>query len=85
MNKTIKNPRKQTKKQTRKQPRKQTKQELRVTFKRKRSYRPRMKRYIKLSNKTIPKSVKLGSMEEHISINSIGEYVENKKLNHYKL
>lgn len=80
MNKTIKKTRKQTKqkKQTRKQP-KQTKQALRTTFKRKRSYRPRMKRYIKLSAKTIPKSVKLGSMEEQISINTIGEYVENKK------
>ena len=76
MNKTIKKPRKQTKQ--RKQP-KQPKQEVRATFKRKRSYRPRMKRYIKLSNKTIPKSVKLGSMEEQISINTIGEYVENKK------
>lgn len=80
MNKTIKKPRKQTK-QTRKQTKqpRQTKQEVRATFKRKRSYRPRMKRYIKLSNKTIPKSVKLGSMEEQISINTIGEYVENKK------
>ena len=78
MNKTIKKPKNQTRKQTRKQP-KQTKQEVRATFKRKRSYRPRMKRYIKLSNKTIPKSVKLGSMEEQISINTIGEYVENKK------
>jgi hypothetical protein len=73
MNKTIKKTRKQTK-----QP-KQTKQEVRATFKRKRSYRPRMKRYIKLSNKINPKSVKLGSMEEQISINTIGEYVENKK------
>ena len=80
MNKTIKKSKKQTRKQTKqpKQP-KQTKQEVRATFKRKRSYRPRMKRYIKLSNKTIPKSVKLGSMEEQISINTIGEYVENKK------
>ena len=75
MNKT----RKQTRKQTRKPIRKQSKQDIRVTFKRKRSYRPRMKRYIKLSAKTIPKSVKLGSMEEQISINTIGEYVENKK------
>ena len=78
MNKTIKKPKNQTRKQTRKQP-KQTKQEVRATFKRKRSYRPRMKRYIKLSNRVIPKSVKLGSMEEQISINTIGEYVENKK------
>jgi hypothetical protein len=80
MNKTIKKTRKQTRNQTkqRKQP-KQTKQEVRATFKRKRSYRPRMKRYIKLSNRTIPKSLKLGSMEEQISINTIGEYVENKK------
>jgi hypothetical protein len=79
MNKTIKKTRKQTKQ--RKQPKqtKQTKQEVRATFKRKRSYRPRMKRYIKLSNRVIPKSVKLGSMEEQISINTIGEYVENKK------
>ncbi len=80
MNKTrtkkVKQPRKQTK-QTKKS--KQTKQEVRNTFKRKRSYRPRMKRYIKLSNKTNNKSVKLGSMEEQISINTIGEYVENKK------
>jgi hypothetical protein len=74
MNKTIKKSRKQTRKQS-----KQSKQEVRATFKRKRSYRPRMKRYIKLSNKTNPKSVKLGSMEEQISINTIGEYVENRK------
>ncbi len=77
MNKTIKKSRKQTRKQLKK-PNK-SKQEVRATFKRKRSYRPRMKRYIKLSNRTIPKSVKLGSMEEQISINTIGEYVENKK------
>ena len=75
MNKT----RKQTRKQTRKPIRKQSKQDIRVTFKRKRSYRPRMKRYIKLSNRANPKSVRLGSMEEQISINTIGEYVENKK------
>ncbi len=74
MNKTKKQSRKQ-----KKQTRKQTKEEIRATFKRKRSYRPRMKRYIKLSNKTNNKSVKLGSMEEQISINTIGEYVENKK------
>jgi hypothetical protein len=81
MNKTIKKTKKQTQKQTRKQIKQQNKpnQTLRATFKRKRSYRPRMKRYIKLSNRTIPKSVKLGSMEEQISINTIGEYVENKK------
>ena len=81
MNKTIKKPKNQTRKQTRKQRKqpKQTKQEVRATFKRKRSYRPRMKRYIKLSNRVIPKSIKLGSMEEQISINTIGEYVENKK------
>lgn len=79
MNKTIKKTRKQTKQKKQPKQTKQKKQEVRATFKRKRSYRPRMKRYIKLSAKTIPKSVKLGSMEEQISINTIGEYVENKK------
>jgi hypothetical protein len=73
MNKTIK----KTRKQTRKQP-KQTKQEVRATFKRKRSYRPRMKRYIKLSN-TKNQKVSLGSLNEQISINTIGQYVESKK------
>jgi hypothetical protein len=81
MNKTrtkkVKQPRKQTK-QTKKS--KQTKQEVRNTFKRKRSYRPRMKRYIKLSSRRIPTSVKLGSMEEQISVNTVGQYIENKKI-----
>lgn len=81
MNKTrtkkVKQPRKQTK-QTKKS--KQTKQEVRNTFKRKRSYRPRMKRYIKLSSRNMPTSVKLGSMEEQISVNTVGQYIENKKI-----